>query len=61
MTTEEVQKKLKKHRLLWGEFMEWMRHQTVGVYPDGSTDWYEEDVARFIRNKGRKDSVAEWD
>jgi len=55
MTTEEVQKKLKKADLLWGEFMEWIRNQTTGVYPDGSTDWYEDDVDRFIRNRGRRD------
>src|SRR5438132_7237500 len=31
-------------------FLQWMGGQTVGMNPDGSTDYYEDDVERFIRN-----------
>lgn len=30
-------------------FLEWMRGQTVGMNPDGTADFYEYDVNRFIR------------
>lgn len=29
-------------------FSNWMRHQTVGVYPDGSTEFYAWDVQRYL-------------
>jgi hypothetical protein len=32
----------------WKDFQLWMRGQTVGVYPDGSTNYYENDVQDFI-------------
>lgn len=31
----------------WEDFQEWMTGQTVGIYPDGSTNYYASDVARF--------------
>lgn len=41
-----------KHLILevstWEDFLDWMLGQTVGRYPDGSTDWYDCDVARYI-------------
>ena len=33
---------------LFPAFLKWMRGQTVGVNPDGSTDYYEVDVDGFI-------------
>jgi len=32
-------------------FWDWMRGQTVGVYEDGSSNYYDYDVERFIRYK----------
>lgn len=51
MTTQEVKQKLKEAKGSWKVFLEWMRGQTVGMYPDGETDWYEYDVKRFIKYK----------
>ena len=33
----------------WDIFLNWMNGQTVGMYDDGTTDWYTYDVERFIR------------
>lgn len=46
MTTEEAQGIIGDR---WEEFLDWMQGQTVGMYPDGSTNWYEYDVMRFMR------------
>jgi len=48
MTTEEAKKKIKSAGGSWKTFLEWMGGQTVGLNPDGSTNWYEWDVNRFI-------------
>lgn len=61
MTEIEVKKLLLDKKLSWDDFMEWMRGQTVGINDDGTTDFYDCDVNRFIRNRGRKDNVFEWD
>lgn len=31
----------------WEDFQKWMCHQTVGIYPDGGIDYYENDVRAF--------------
>lgn len=63
MTTEQVRQKLLDHNVSWDQFAKWMEGQTVGVYPDGSTDWYDYDVHRFIRHtlQRSKENSAEWD
>lgn len=33
----------------WFKFQKFMYGQTIGVYPDGETDYYEDDVMRFVR------------
>jgi hypothetical protein len=36
----------------WEEFLEWMAGQTVSLYKDGDTDFYQSDVERFAgRNR----------
>lgn len=35
----------------WETFSEWMCGQTMGMNADGTTDFYEHDVNRFIRYK----------
>ena len=37
------------------EFFEFMNGQTVGINPDGSTDYYAWDVERFCSQLPRKD------
>jgi len=48
MTEEEVKEKLIKAGKNWGDFIEWNICTTVGIYDDGSLDYYEIDVDRFI-------------
>lgn len=45
MNKKEVIKLIGKNR--WKEFEEWMRGQTTGINPDGSSDYYEWDVKRY--------------
>ena len=52
MTQKEVRIKLKKNGLTWRHFNEWMFGQTIGLNEDGTLDYYEWDVDRFIRNFG---------
>lgn len=61
MTEKEVKAALKKNNLTWKHFNEWMRGQTVGLNEDGSADYYEYDVNRFIRSKGVYNHPEEWD
>ena len=63
MTTQEVEAKLAERNIPWDDFQHWMRGQTVGMNEDGSTNWYEYDVNRFIRYRvnGTKESSAEFD
>lgn len=53
MTTKEAQSKIKKAggTQAWYLFLDWMKGQTVGMNEDGTTDWYDYDVNRFIRYK----------
>lgn len=48
MRTSEVEKLLKENGRTWEEFTEFMFCQTVGIYEDGETNWYDGDVERFI-------------
>lgn len=45
MTESEAKKIIGEDK--WPEFEKWMYGQTVGIYPDGSTNYYEYDVRRF--------------
>lgn len=45
MTTEEVKDFIGEEN--WKSFAEWMRGQSCGRYPDGSTDYYRCDVEAF--------------
>ena len=51
MNKQEVDKILKENNRTWEEFMEFMKGQTMGLNEDGSTDFYERDVAHFIERK----------
>lgn len=48
MTTEEVIKLVESRGHTFGEFTKWMFGQTYGMNPDGTPNWYEVDVNRFI-------------
>ena len=48
MRESEVRAALEKHKLSWEKFVEWMYGQTTGAYPDGTFDYYEWDVNRYI-------------
>ena len=51
MTIKEAKQLIKKAGGSWSVFMKWMNGQTVGMNKDGSTDFYDYDVNRFIRYK----------
>ena len=51
MRLEDVKKKLKDGGLKWTSFKSWIRGQTVGIYPDGSLDYYDWDVQRYIEGE----------
>lgn len=53
MTEKEVREKLEEASYHWEDFDEWMCGQTAGLNPDGTIDYYESDVDRFIRNMNR--------
>jgi hypothetical protein len=53
MTQKQVEIKLKENNLKWSVFSKWMCGQTVGLNKDGTIDYYEYDVERFIRNHGK--------
>lgn len=54
MKEEEVNRILKKHNRTWTQFNKFMVGQTIGVYPDGTPDYYEYDVKRFIYRIGER-------
>lgn len=54
MTTEQTKEAIRIAGGEWDLFVHWMRGQTVGMDEDGNTNWYETDVARFIRNNTPK-------
>jgi hypothetical protein len=49
MRRDQVIRLIGKARL--EEFDKWMAGQTVGMYADGTCDYYDEDVERFIEGK----------
>ena len=51
MTTPEAKSVIEDAGLDWEKFVDWMRGQTVGMYEDGSTNWYAWDVVRYVRGK----------
>jgi len=63
MTTKKAKDKIKKAGGNWKTFEKWMRGQTVGLYPNGETDWYKWDVDRFIAYKcnPKNESISEFD
>jgi len=63
MTIQETKKKLKAAGITFSAFLKWMMGQTVGIYPNGETDFYDYDVNRFIRYKGNSEneSIGEFD
>ncbi len=46
MTTSEAQNITGKH---YPAFKKWMKGKTVGIYPDGTTNYYPWDVQKFMR------------
>jgi len=52
MTTQEVIKKIGICRLL--EFYSFMEGQTVGIAPDGTINYYKQDVENFLRPKDKR-------
>ena len=60
MRESEVKKLLKENKLSWKEFKDWMRGQTIGVYSDGSPDYYDWDVERFIEGEKEVGFRVEW-
>jgi len=63
MTTKQASKKIKEAGGSWVDFQEWMVGQTMGLNPDGSTDYYEYDVNRFISYKcdSKNEPLEDWD
>ena len=51
MTTDETKSVIEDAGLKFEDFVEWMDGQTIGMYPDGSTNWYVWDVDRYVRGK----------
>ena len=51
MNEQQVKQLLNKHNLLWEDFTAWMFGQTVGMAEDGTTQYYEWDVERFVRSR----------
>jgi len=54
MIKKEVKILLRRHKLKWNDFEDFIFCQTVGITKDGEYDYYEWDVERFIRNNKRK-------
>ena len=46
MKKQEVLKAIGKNK--WKEFIKYMDGQTLGINPDGSTDYYDHDVKKFL-------------
>ena len=60
MHEKEVKDLLKKNKVKWSEFNEWMRGQTCPVLEDGSCGYFQHDVERFIRHKLQGEKLI-WD
>jgi len=63
MREKEVKEKIGKGN--WDAFNRWMAGQTVGIYPDGSTNFYNHDVETFLTklktSYDRQDNPLTWD
>jgi NOL1/NOP2/fmu family ribosome biogenesis protein len=59
MTEHDVRELLQQHHLKWEDFAEWMNGQTIGLNADGSPDYYEQDVARFLEGGGKHTPVLD--
>lgn len=60
MTEKQVRNLLKKHGKTWEQFEYFMRGQTVGLNEDGSTNFYDCDVEKFLKWNGKIPSAL-WD
>ena len=54
MKTQNVKEQIAEVGATWEEFQDFMFGQTYGINDDGSENWYEYDVTRFIRAKRRE-------
>jgi len=63
MREAEVKKKIKQAGGKWSVFLKWIDGQTMGINKDGSTNFYDRDVERFIRYKcdPKNEPLVEWD
>ena len=61
MRVKTAKELIENEGLYWDDFLQWMSGQTMGLYEDGTTDIYNDDVMRFIKQRGKKDNVAVWD
>lgn len=52
MTEQKAKQKIENAGGNWNTFLYWMRGQTVSIYPDGTTCFYECDVDEFIKGDG---------
>jgi hypothetical protein len=48
MTEKQAKQKIEKAGGSWKVFKKWMYGQTVGVNEDGTTNYYDWDVEKFI-------------
>ena len=51
MNKKQVIEKIGKNR--WKAFSDFMKGQTVGINPDGNTEYYTWDVENFLKHKIR--------
>lgn len=63
MTEAEVREKIEQAGGSWETFNDWMTGQTVGLDEDGTINYYEYDVSRFLRYKcnPKNEPLVEWD
>lgn len=63
MTENEIKEYIGEEN--WEDFMEWMRGQTVSIYPNGETNFYEWDVEAFKTKLDsgydRQNDAGAWD
>ena len=52
MKKEDVKSKIGYKR--WDDFCDFMVGQTVGIYPDGTTNYFECDVDNFLRKRSKR-------
>ena len=53
MNETKVRELLKEHDATWKDFEEFMHGQTVGINEDGSIDYYDSDIERYLASKYR--------